>query len=322
MEFGLLLPHFSEHSTWDRLIGFAPRIEALGFDSVWVRDNLSYYGHGFELPGNTFVDPFVTLSTIAGMAPRLQLGTAVAIPFRHPLVTAQLFGSLAWVARSRVHAGVGPGTPREPFDATGIPYEDRIQLCKEMTEVLRVVSGGPHVSYHGQLTSFEEVTLDPAPPPDMPIWYGGLSNASIRRIIEYCDGALPGRCPFRRWDVGVQRLEAGAAERGKRILRGTIPLITMARSREEALAAANLPALLEYLTGYWRTPYETVDDIAGALIAGTTEQCAEQMQGFAERNFDVVVLDARMQMWQFEEMVERIGEEILPLFRKAPSAKP
>jgi hypothetical protein len=34
-EFGLLLPHFSDHVTQERLFGFAPRIEQLGFDSVW-----------------------------------------------------------------------------------------------------------------------------------------------------------------------------------------------------------------------------------------------------------------------------------------------
>ena len=38
----------------------------------------------------------------------------------------------------------------------------------------------------------------------MPIWYGGTSNASIRRVLEYADGMLAGRCPFRRLDVALE----------------------------------------------------------------------------------------------------------------------
>src|SRR5262245_39504065 len=103
--FGLLLPHFSDDATRERLFGFVARIEALGFECVWVRYNLSFEAHGFEKPGR-FVDPFVTLSVIAGLTTRLRLGTAVTVPFRHPLVTAQLVGSLAWAAAGRFEMGV------------------------------------------------------------------------------------------------------------------------------------------------------------------------------------------------------------------------
>lgn len=321
MEIGLLLPHFSEYSTWDRLIGFAPRIEALGFDSVWVRDNLGYYQHDFELPGTRLVDPFITLATVAGCTQRVRLGTAVVIPWRHPVVTAQLFGSLWFTARGRVEVGLGPGTPTKPYEVTGIPFENRIRLCKETAEVLRRLALGTHVSYEGEFTRFQDVTIDPSPPPsELRIWYGGATNASVRRILDYCDGILPGRCPFRRYDVAVEQLRQGGAEQGRRIWLGTIPNVTLGRSREEALAKANVGPLLEYLQGHWKMPFETPEDAAGAIVAGTPSQVVEQIQAFVDRDVDVMVIDLRMQMPEFEDVVEQFAAEVLPAFRGQTAA--
>jgi alkanesulfonate monooxygenase SsuD/methylene tetrahydromethanopterin reductase-like flavin-dependent oxidoreductase (luciferase family) len=315
MEFGVLLPHFSEHATWERLVAFASRIEALRFDSVWVRDNLSYYGHGFELPGNTFVDPFITLAAIAGRTDRLKVGTAVCIPFRHPVVTAQAFGSLGFVARGRVEAGLGPGTPSKPFEVVGIDYPDRIQLCRETAQVLRVVAAGPHASFRGELTAFDDVTIDPAPPVDMPIWYGGARNVSVRWALEYGDGILPGRCPFRRYDMALERLRAGGAEQGRRVLAGTIPLTSIGRNREDALSKIDIDPVLKYLTEHWKDEYATLKDAAGALLVGSSDDLIQQIGEYADRNVDLVIFDARLLMREFEDAIEEIGERVIPAFR-------
>jgi alkanesulfonate monooxygenase SsuD/methylene tetrahydromethanopterin reductase-like flavin-dependent oxidoreductase (luciferase family) len=315
IEFGVLLPHFSDNCTWDRLVGFAPQLEELGFDSVWARDNMSFRGHGFEAPGNTFVDPFVTLSAVAARTRRLKVGTAVVTPFRHPLVTAQLFGSLSWVAGGRLEIGLGPGTPRKPFDLTGIPFEDRITLCRETAEILRVVAEGEHVSYTGEFTRFEDVTIDPAPPIDAPIWYGGASNASIRRAVQYCNGIVPGRCPFRRYDVALDRLRSAGMDQGKTMKTGSIPLVSIGKSREDALGKIDVQSLLDTATERWKSAYERVEDLAGALIAGTAQECVEQVQEYVDRRVDLLIFDARLLMGEFEEVIQQIGEEIVPAFR-------
>ncbi len=214
IEFGLLLPHFSDATSWDRLFGFAPRIEQLGYGSAWARDNLGFHGHGFELEGDFFLDPFTTLAGVAALTSTMRLGTAVLTPFRHPLVTAQLVGGLDFLSRGRFVLGVGPGTPRKPWEAVGRVYEERVAAAREMVQVLRLMSSGDVESYAGELTSFVDVKLDPPPPADLTVWYGGASNASVRAVVEYADGMLPGRCPFHRYDVAVERLRTAAAEAG------------------------------------------------------------------------------------------------------------
>lgn len=316
MRVGLLLPHFSDHCTWDRMIGLVGEIERLGFDSVWARDNLAYTGHGFELPGNRFVDPFIGLAAIAGRTEQLGVGTAVTIPFRHPVETAQLVGSLGWASRGRFELGVGPGTPSKPFELTGIPYESRIQLCKETVEVLRGLSAGVPYSYAGEVTVFEDALIDPPPDPNLTVWYGGASNASIRRTIEYCDGLLPGRCPFSRYDVAIRRLADGAERAGRSMPKlGSIPLTSVGRDRADALDKIGdaVPELLTYLSGHWHSSYDSVDQLDGALLLGGSQEVAEQLLEFERRGFSLVVLDARLSMPEFEAVVYQLGEEVLPM---------
>lgn len=314
MRFGILLPHFSSQSTHDRLFSFAPTLEALGYDSVWVRDNLGFEPHGFELPGSRFVDPFVTLAAVAARTTRIGLGTAVLTPFRHPAVTAQLVGSLTYLAGDRVELGVGPGTPRRPWELVGIPFEQRIRLCREMVEVIRGVAGADRFSYDGVFTHLTDFHLDPAPSPSLTVWYGGASNAAIRAISEYADGLLPGRCPFRRYDVATGRLREAMAESGRAPRLGSIPTVSIAGTYEQALAKLPVQALLETATERWKQPFERFEDLAGAVVAGSPDDIIEQVRGFVERQVELLVVDLRLQMSEFEEAAQRFAEEVMPAF--------
>lgn len=314
MRFGILLPHFSAEATHERLFDFAPRLEELGYDSVWVRDNLGYQPHGFELPGNRFVDPFITLAAVAARTRRIRLGTAVLTPFRHPAVTAQLLGSLTYLAGDRVEIGVGPGTPRRPWEIVGIPFEDRIQLCREMVQVIRRVSSGEPVSFDGRLTQSATFELNPAPSRNLIVWYGGASNAAVRAILEYADGMLPGRCPFRRYDVAAARLLEGAAAAGRPVRLGSIPTVSIAATREQALAKLNVKALLETASERWKQPFETLEDLAGAVVAGSAADCTEQIQAFSDRGVELFVVDIRLLMGEFEEAAERFASDVIRSF--------
>jgi alkanesulfonate monooxygenase SsuD/methylene tetrahydromethanopterin reductase-like flavin-dependent oxidoreductase (luciferase family) len=314
IEFGLLLPHFSDATSWDRLFGFAPRIEQLGYGSAWARDNLGFHGHGFELEGDFFLDPFTTLAGVAALTSTMRLGTAVLTPFRHPLVTAQLVGGLDFLSRGRFVLGVGPGTPRKPWEAVGRVYEERVAAAREMVQVLRLMSSGDVESYAGELTSFVDVKLDPPPPADLTVWYGGASNASVRAVVEYADGMLPGRCPFHRYDVAVERLRTAAAEAGRSPRLGSIPIVSVAATHEAALDQIPAKALLETASARWKRPCETVADIAGALVVGDPAACAEQIQAFVDRGLELLVVDLRLQMPEFEDAVEMFAAEVMPAF--------
>lgn len=317
--FGVLLLHFGHTASRETVIDQAPQLEDWGFDSVWTRDHLEFQPHGFEKPSSIFMEPFTTLASIATLTKKLTVGTATTIPFRHPLVTSQLYGGLAAVAGpGRIIAGIGAGAPKKPFAATGISYESRFQAAKELAEILRLTWSGPHVSYHGELTTFEDVTIDPRPPADTPIWYGGSTPASVRRTLEYADGWFPGRCPLRTFDKYLGRIRKGGAQQGRRLGVGIIPCISIARSREEAVAAVDIGGLLEeaHERKYWDGPFEDADDLEGILIAGTPDECIREIGKFIDRGVDQLVFDFRLRPDDYPAQIAWLARDILPAVKR------
>ena len=64
----------------------AQQAEALGYDSIWAGDHISYR--------NPILDVVVALSTFAAVTERITIGAAVVLlPLRHPSVVAKEFSS-------------------------------------------------------------------------------------------------------------------------------------------------------------------------------------------------------------------------------------
>ena len=113
MKFGLLLPHFGEHASKEKLLEGSKLAEDLGFDSVWVRDHLVFEPHGeMEKPNRTFYDALTTLTAIGAVTKRIELGTGSLIPFRHPLVTALMAGTITQLVGPRLDPRIRSGHVR------------------------------------------------------------------------------------------------------------------------------------------------------------------------------------------------------------------
>jgi alkanesulfonate monooxygenase SsuD/methylene tetrahydromethanopterin reductase-like flavin-dependent oxidoreductase (luciferase family) len=309
---GLLLPHFGSSSTYERLWDTGSRLADLGFESAWVRDQLGFRGLGFEGRNSHFVDPFIALAGIAARSD-IRVGTATLTPIRQEVVLAQLVGSLAYLARGRLVLGIGLGGQPRAFELAGRRNEDRVTHFREMVDVLRVAAQ-PNASYEGRFTQFRDLTLDPAPPADLPLWYCGTSPAAIRRALRYADGWFPGRCPFVVFDPLLARLREGAAEAGKPMAAAIVPLLSIGRDRADALERVNVPGLLEEARAKpgWEASFESADDLRGALIAGNADEVGRELEAFRERGVDEVVLDLRLRMDAFEETLDLLARHVLP----------
>lgn len=317
--FGLLLPHFGDKANRSRVIDRAVQIENWGFDSVWTRDNLTFRGHGFEPQGTRLMDPFITLTAIATLTKRLTVGTATLVPIRHPLVTSQLLGGIDNVAGpGRLVVGIGAGGQKASFDALGLPWEDRVDLVREHVEILKLSWSGEGVAYSGRWHSFEDVTIDPRPAPHTPIWYGGSTPASVRRALEYCDGWFPGRCDMRTLDIRLEALRTGAADAGKTMATGIIPLVSIASNRQDALDAINIEGLMgeAQRQKFWVGPFDTPDDLAGVLIAGSPDDCIKQVGEFIDRGMGELVFDFRMRPNDYDSQLEILATEVLPAVKE------
>ena len=98
--------------------------EELGFDSLWVRDHLVFHPHGMEGSDRTFIEPFVTLSFVAGVTRSIGLGAATIIPPPSDL-PGHSVASLSWISRRPFDLGIGAGNFQHEFDVIGQGDVDR-----------------------------------------------------------------------------------------------------------------------------------------------------------------------------------------------------
>ena len=197
------------------LAGLAQAAEDLGFDSIWLADHVviperiaSSYpyspdGRFQTLATQPYLEPLAGLGFLAGVTRRVRLGTHVLIlPYRHPLLTAKMVGTLDNLSGGRFDLGVGVGWMREEFLALGLEerfFTRRGAATDEQLRILKMVWTDDVAGFAGEFYRFDRVGARPHPlqKPYPPIWVGGHSPAALRRTARFGDGWLPigGRPP-------------------------------------------------------------------------------------------------------------------------------
>lgn len=165
---------------WD----LARRIDALGFDSIWTGDHVS-----FHLPR---YDSMALLASYASITRRVKLGCAVyLLALRPPAVAAQAAATLDVLSGGRLIFGVGVGgeNPKE-FELCGVPHRERGARVTEAIDVLRTLWRDSPASFAGRFTRFDGVSIEPRPvqKPGPPILIGGRSDAALARAARQGDG--------------------------------------------------------------------------------------------------------------------------------------
>ncbi|MCW2700299.1 MAG: luciferase [Blastococcus sp.] len=325
MKFGLLLPHFGEHASAKNLLEGSKRAEELGFDSVWVRDHLVFEPHGeMEKPNRAFYDALTTLTAIGAVTERIQLGTGSLIPFRHPLVTALMAGTMSQLlGPDRLILGFGAGTFDHEFEAIGWGHYDRVEMVRSNAAILRRVFTENDVTYSDDIFSFHDVTVEPKPLGGrIPFWYCGATPRSARLAVEFCDGWMPGRISLGTMAKRIDTMKDLAAEQGKPMPTiAVIPPTSIERTREEALKHVNIPGLLAWANKAKfavKPPsgtFETVEDLEGQLIVGSPDEAVEEIRKFEAVGVEHLVFDFRFKFDKWFEQIELLGTEVLPKLR-------
>jgi alkanesulfonate monooxygenase SsuD/methylene tetrahydromethanopterin reductase-like flavin-dependent oxidoreductase (luciferase family) len=320
MKFGLLLPHFGEHASKRNVIDGSVLAEQVGFDSVWVRDHLVFEPHGeMEKPDRTFYDALTTLTAIGAVTERIELGTGSLIPFRHPLVTALMAGTITQLVGPRLILGFGAGTFDHEFDAIQWGDRDRVELVRSNAHILERVFTENSVDYSDDNFTFTDVTIEPKPVGGrVPFWYCGATPRSARLAVEFCDGWMPGRISMATLEKRVLTMQELSAAAGRQIPTvAVIPPTSIERTREEALEHVNVPGLLAWANKAKfavKPPsgtFETVDDLSGQLIVGTPDDAIAEIERFAAAGVEHLVFDLRFKFDRWFDQIEMLGSEVI-----------
>ncbi|GAA3384147.1 TIGR03619 family F420-dependent LLM class oxidoreductase [Cryptosporangium minutisporangium] len=168
----------------------AATAETAGFSAVHVTDHPAPSQAWRETGGHDTVDPFVGLAFAAAATTRIRLLTyLVILPYRNPLHLAKLSASLDALSGGRIELGLGAGYHKAEFHALGVDWDERNALFDEALAVLRQAWTGRPVTYQGlHFTARNSVVV---PAVDPPLWIGGNSKLTLRRIVDHGTGWLP-----------------------------------------------------------------------------------------------------------------------------------
>ena len=114
------------------------------------------------------------------------------VPYRNPFLLAKTVATLDRMSNGRVILGVGTGYLKPEYFAMGVDFEERNDLFDESIEVMRKTWTGESVTYTGRHFDAREVRALPRPAQDtVPIWIGGNSKLTRRRVAEKAQGWMP-----------------------------------------------------------------------------------------------------------------------------------
>ena len=177
---------------------WAQAVEDLGYACIEVPDHV--YGatarDGWTPiydENDPFHETFVTLGFLAAVTKTIRLSSGVLIlPQRQTGVVAKQAAEADILSGGRLRLGIGVGWNFVEYEALGSDWKTRGARQAEQVEVLRRLWTEDLVTFSGRFHDLNEVNITPPPVQrPIPIWFGGSSDAVVKRAARLGDGWMP-----------------------------------------------------------------------------------------------------------------------------------
>jgi luciferase-type oxidoreductase len=270
----------------------ARRAEALGFAALWFRD-VPLHDPSFGDAGQIF-DPWVYLGYMAAQTDSIALATgSIVLPLRHPLHVAKAAASVDQLSGGRLVLGIASGDRPVEFPAFGQDLETRDERFREAFCYFKRALEENFPEIESSLGRMQGVDLIPKPATgSIPILVTGNSRQTCEWIALHSDGWLTyPRPPAVQADlVAKWRSLAGQATPGRFKPFAQSLYIDLV----EAADAPPIPIHLGYRLG-----------------CNTLLKLLRSLEAIGVNH---VILNLKYGSRPASEVLEEIGEEILPHF--------
>lgn len=172
---------------YERTLQQIERVEALGFDHVWITE------HHFVEDGY-MSSPLVISAAIAQRTKRVLIGQDVMLaPFANPVRLAEDLAVLDNLSRGRIMLGAGMGYVPSEFAGMGVPRKERRARMDDAMEILKRAWTEEEFDFAGESLKVEKVRVRPRPftPGGPPLWVAAMSEAGARRAARFGANLLP-----------------------------------------------------------------------------------------------------------------------------------
>ena len=312
IRFGVKLP-LGGNKTHEDTVRIAKAAENNGLDAAWHSEHLVFTGEvpddypyieggtsPFEADQNAY-EVFTTLAYLAAVTDDIRLGTNICItPLRHPVLLTKLAITLDNLSEGRFDFGLGVGWLRSEFASLGVPFEERGSRTDEFLEIFERACEEGQFAFDGPHHSFPNTGFHPRPiqAGGPPIWLGGESGATFRRIGQYGDGWMATSIPVDEFASGVDRMMNAWTD----YEREGEPNVAI----KQSMWIGDRPEGIE------------------PLMAGSADDVIDDIEEFVDAGAKMVVSDfrrtetapiRRFSTAEQIEQIERLGDEVIPHFR-------
>jgi probable F420-dependent oxidoreductase len=284
---------------------FLPRAEALGFDSLWVQE---------QIIGNVAVlEPVTLLTYAAALTSKARLGTSVLLTvIRNPVQLAKALASLDQLSNGRLIVGVGVGGAHVPEAVFGVPNERRARRFVESVKVMKALWSQSKATMAGDFWRFENVPMEPKPAqkPHPPVWFGARDEIGLRRAVRHGDGWMgagsSSSADFVKQTEIIRRLldEAKRDPEKFAISKRVYIAVDDDRSRAEGL-----------LREWFGARYRNADMATRVSVWGSRAECTDKLAALIKAGARHLMLNP---VFDEMEQMELLANEVTPNLSGAP----
>lgn len=204
MRIGAIFPQLEIGTDPAMLKDYAQAVEGMGYTHLLAYDHVLGAGtatrpdwRGPYTSASLFHEPFVLFGYLAGLTTQLEFVTGVIIlPQRQTVLVAKQAAEVDVLSGGRFRLGVGVGWNRVEYEALGENFHDRGVRSAEQIRLLRRLFTEEIVDFRGRWHRVDNAGINPLPVQrPIPIWLGGGSEATLKRIARLGDGWFPQRPP-------------------------------------------------------------------------------------------------------------------------------
>jgi F420-dependent oxidoreductase-like protein len=191
---------WSAIDAWDRSVELAARLEALGYDHLWVYDHVETVPR--REPTHMF-EAFTMLAALSGHTSTIGLGQLVTcVGYRNVGLLAKEAACVDVYSGGRLILGLGAGWYEREYRAYGYRYPgaaERLRLLDEALTVIPRLWSDETVDFEGEFVQLDGAYCDPKPvqSPRPPILVGGGGEqVTLRIAARHADRT--------NWQVGLE----------------------------------------------------------------------------------------------------------------------
>jgi probable F420-dependent oxidoreductase len=224
MRIGVVYPQTELGADVGAVRAYGEAVEGLGYAHLLAYDHVlgadpavheSWRGP-YDV-STTFHEPFVLFGFLAAIAPSVELVTGVIIlPQRQTALVAKQAAEVDLLTGGRFRLGVGVGWNHVEYEALGQRFDQRGRREEEQVELLRRLWTEPSLSFNGEFDTITGAGLAPMPiQRPIPVWLGGRSDPTYRRIGRIADGWFPQVRPGEDLDHALTLIRESAEAAGR-----------------------------------------------------------------------------------------------------------